>query len=127
MVQRAAKTVHPQLQPAGLHLLRMLERCGPVRPSEAAERLDVDRSAISRLITSLDALGLIQRTDDPHDKRAYMLALTDEGRSRLSRLASSEDGPLRLILRQWEPEDIESFARLLARLNSDAASHGFGA
>jgi DNA-binding MarR family transcriptional regulator len=120
ITQKAARTVHPDLHPSGLYLIRMLQKQGPSRPSVIAEYFEVDRSAISRLITSLESLGLIERQADPADKRAQMLALTAEGISRLGHLASSMDSPLRARLKDWAPEDLVTLARLLARLNEDA-------
>lgn len=117
-VRQAAKLVHPELQPSGLHLMRMMEKCGPMRPSTLAEHMDVDRSAISRLINGLDDLGLIERTPDPKDKRAQMIALTEEGKQRLDWLKSDSEGPIRLALREWDEEDVAALARLLARLNA---------
>jgi DNA-binding MarR family transcriptional regulator len=117
IVRQAAHTVHPDLQPMGLYMLRRLLREGPARPSAIAEFLEVDRSAISRLITSVEALGLIERRSDPADKRAYELALTQEGEARLALLT----WPLRGVLDGWEEEDLKEFARLLSRLNEQAA------
>jgi DNA-binding MarR family transcriptional regulator len=117
MLNRTAATVHPDLHPSGMFLMRMLEKRGPLRPSVIAEHLDVDRSAVSRLIAFVERLGLVTRIADPQDKRAYTVELTDDGRSRLGTLSVEQTGPLRILLRDWPQDDIETFARLLARLN----------
>ena len=117
-LRQAARLVHPDLLPSGLHLMRMLDKCGPMRPSTLAGQMDVDRSAISRLITSLDELGLIERTPDPKDKRAQMVAISEEGKQRLDALKSDTEGPIRVALREWDEEDIAALAQLLARLNA---------
>ncbi|HWV36345.1 MAG TPA: MarR family transcriptional regulator, partial [Thermomicrobiales bacterium] len=100
-----ARTVHPDLSPSGFYLLRMLEKCGPSRPSTLAAHLEVDRSAMSRLIQGLDELGLIQRTPDPQDRRAYMLDLTAEGRERLARVRTAEN-PIARALQDWDETDV---------------------
>lgn len=114
-VRGAARSVHPDLQPSGLFLLRMLEKSGPLRPSVVADHLDVDRSAISRMIASTEGLGLIERLSDPDDKRACKLALTEEGTMRISRLS----WPTKHTLQEWEPDELWLLARLLERLNDD--------
>jgi len=119
MLNRFAATVHPDLHPSGMFLMRMLEKRGPLRPSVIAEHLDVDRSAVSRLIAFVERLGLVTRIADPQDKRAYTVELTDEGRSRLGKLSVEQTGPLRILLKDWPRDDIETFARLLTRLNDD--------
>lgn len=113
-----ARMVHPDLHQSGFYLIRMLEKCGPSRPSTLAAELEVDRSAMSRLIQSLDNLGLIERTPDPQDKRAYMLDLTPEGRERLARVRDGLENPVIRSLRTWEEEDVRTFARLLQRFVS---------
>jgi DNA-binding MarR family transcriptional regulator len=126
VVDKATKAVHPDLQPSGLFLLRMLAKRGPLRPSVIADRLEVDRSAVSRLISSVESLGLVTRLADPLDKRAYTVALTGEGQGRLDTTSAGPDGPLRRLLVKWEPEDIANLSRLLARLNDDAAAQEIG-
>lgn len=113
-MSQIARTVHPDLSPSGFYLLRMLEKCGPSRPSTLATHLEVDRSAMSRLIHGLDTLGLIERTPDPQDKRAYMLDLTVEGRERLGHVRTSEN-PIANALHDWDEEDVRAFAAFLRR------------
>lgn len=113
MIRRAARVVHPDLQPSGLYILQILDRRGPLRPSVVAECLEVDRSAISRLIASVEALGLIERLPDPDDRRAYRIALTDEGKAGLGRLS----WPLKDTLQDWAPDELRMLGRLLRKLN----------
>lgn len=120
-MRQTAHTVHPDLQPFGLFLLRMLETYGPSRPSTMAAHLEVDRSSMSRLIHGLNELGLIERTPDPDDKRAYMLELTAEGRQRLARVRTGTENPVTEALRDWDEEDVRIFASLLRRFNTREA------
>lgn len=112
---RIAQIVHPELQPSGFYLMRMLERCGPSRPSTLAADFAVDRSAMSRLIQALDELGLIERTPDPQDKRAYMLDLTPDGRERLTAARTASGNPIVDAMEDWPIEDVQTFARLIQR------------
>lgn len=113
MIRQAARVVHPDLQPSGLYILQILDRRGALRPSTVAECLEVDRSAISRLIASVETLGLIERLPDPDDRRAYRIALTEVGRAGLGRLS----WPLEDVLRDWAPDELRMLGRLLEKLN----------
>jgi DNA-binding MarR family transcriptional regulator len=124
-MSQIARMVHPDLQPSGLFLLRMLEKCGPSRPSALAAQLEVDRSAMSRLIHALSELGLIKRTPDEQDKRAYMLDLTAEGRERLA-LVGNKENPVLIALHDWDEEDVRAFACLLKRFNMRETESGEG-
>ena len=56
--------------------LLYLNRAGAVRQGELADYLGLDRSSVVRLIDTLSAQGLVQRQDDPDDRRAKRIVLT---------------------------------------------------
>jgi MarR family transcriptional regulator for hemolysin len=56
--------------------LLYLRRMGPVRQGELADYLGLDRSSVVRLIDNLAAQGLVERQDDPEDRRAKRIVLT---------------------------------------------------
>lgn len=89
---------------------------------QVADRVAIDRSDMVKLIDQLEALGLVIRRPDPHDRRRHVLSLTAKGRRAsqeseqtaqqvtdrvLSRLTADERRTLhRLTLRALgEPED----------------------
>ena len=47
--------------------------------SDLADHLGVTMAAVSQLLAPLDKSGLIQRTEDPADRRVKMIALTPKG------------------------------------------------
>jgi DNA-binding MarR family transcriptional regulator len=48
--------------------------------SDIGERFDITNAAASQLVDKLVQNGLIQRQEDPHDRRAKLLNLTERGR-----------------------------------------------
>jgi len=48
--------------------------------SEVSERFEITPAAASQLVDKLVQGGLIRREEDPHDRRAKCLNLTDKGR-----------------------------------------------
>ena len=48
--------------------------------SEVSERFEITPAAASQLVDKLVQNGLIRREEDPHDRRAKFLNLTDKGR-----------------------------------------------
>lgn len=54
-------------------------RGGPLRVSDLAARLRIDRSNVSRLCARMEAAGEITRARDPADGRAWRLQLTPAG------------------------------------------------
>ncbi|MGB0504981.1 MAG: MarR family winged helix-turn-helix transcriptional regulator [Pikeienuella sp.] len=58
---------------------------GLSRPSEIAEYIGVDRTAISRALTRMDKAAMISRASDPDgDGRARMIVITETGATALS-------------------------------------------
>jgi len=66
--------------------LATVEDFGPLRISALAAHEAVDPSVATRVVASLELQGLIDRTDDPEDKRASLVDLSDGGRRAVSTL-----------------------------------------
>ena len=55
-------------------------RCnGALRLSDLAGRMELDASTASRHVRSLEQLGLVRRSADPDDGRAFRVELTEQG------------------------------------------------
>jgi DNA-binding MarR family transcriptional regulator len=119
-----ARRVHPEMDAAGYALISQIElgtsggRAG-VRASDVAQALGLDKSTVSRGLTQLETLGLIERVGDPDDGRARLLRLTEIGASRFGAMRAQRQADFRAILDRWETPDLADLARLLARLNLD--------
>ncbi|MDX1379150.1 MAG: MarR family transcriptional regulator, partial [Anaerolineales bacterium] len=57
-----------------------LHHKGACGMSEISERIEVTPAAASQLVDKLDKGGFIVREEDPDDRRAKLLNLTDKGR-----------------------------------------------
>jgi DNA-binding MarR family transcriptional regulator len=60
-------------------ILMQLHYKGACGMSEISERFDVSAAAASQLVDKLVQAGYIERTEDPHDRRAKLLKLSTEG------------------------------------------------
>ena len=67
-------------------VLGMLSGKGPIRAGELATLCTYSPSAMSEVIEGLSAEGLVRRVDDPTDRRAVVVALTDHGDVELERV-----------------------------------------
>ncbi len=55
----------------------------PLRMSDLGERVVLSRTRISRLVTELEAQGLVRREANPDDGRSAFVGITEQGRARL--------------------------------------------
>jgi DNA-binding MarR family transcriptional regulator len=72
---------------------------------------------VSRQISSLVDLGLVDRTADPVDGRAQVLTPSAEGSTRLARIRDVRRARWESDLGDWPAADVATLGELLARLN----------
>jgi DNA-binding MarR family transcriptional regulator len=98
------------------HLVLFVLRCnGALRLSDLANRMEIDASTASRHVRALETAGLIRRSADPDDGRAFRVELTEQGieewetasKRRMELLSQAMDG--------WSDSDIETFEKLMTR------------
>ncbi|MCK5930191.1 MAG: MarR family transcriptional regulator, partial [Nocardioides sp.] len=111
-----------ELQPASYLMLAHVAEHGPMRASTVADLFSIDKGAISRQVTHLIELGLIEKSRDPEDGRAWLLTATPDARERLAQVAESRRRYLADRLDDWESGDLETFTALLARYNESLGS-----
>jgi DNA-binding MarR family transcriptional regulator len=119
-----AREVHPELESSAYGLLVRLEDAGPQRATALAAYFGVGKATMSRQLRALEDLGLVARTPDPADGRAWLLHLTDEGRERFGRVRGARRERYGRQLASWDRTEISELARLLHRLNSLAGDEG---
>jgi DNA-binding MarR family transcriptional regulator len=116
---RVLRAAGVPLTAAGLSVLRIVERHGPIAVSEVARRLSVDQSTVSRQIRPVEELGLVAREIDDADRRVAWLTLTDEGTTLLRRVDDVALHDFDVALADWSPADRARLAQLLARFRED--------
>ncbi|GGD77013.1 hypothetical protein GCM10010985_34490 [Caballeronia grimmiae] len=95
-----------------------------VRQVALAEHIGIEGPSLVRLLDQLCAAGLVRRDEDPEDKRAKTISLTDEGRAVTARMEERLVSLRERLLRDVSREDLETTLRVLSVFNAsvDAAS-----
>ena len=96
--------------------LATVEREGPLTPSALAEHERIRRPTATRVVTRLEAAGLVTRTGDPSDHRVAHVAITPTGRALLNRIRSRKNEYLAQRLRDLGPADRATLAQATAVL-----------
>lgn len=73
-----------ELTGASRAVLNHLARTGPLTVGEAAQHLDRAQSVVSEIVSQLERNGLLEREQDPTDRRRTLVWLTPQGRQRLA-------------------------------------------
>jgi len=87
---RLARTLRrhggPGLSPSQISALATVEEFGPMRISTLATYEAMGAPGATRVVATLEELNLFERRDDPDDKRASVVDLSDLGRATLAKL-----------------------------------------
>ncbi|NYI04850.1 MarR family winged helix-turn-helix transcriptional regulator [Allostreptomyces psammosilenae] len=104
---------------ARLRVLRTLARSPePLRMRDLSDRLNIAARSATTLIDSLEREGLVTRLPHPSDRRAYLLALTDAGRSRHAEAEKVDQVALATATSGLDQADRARLRELLAALRA---------
>jgi DNA-binding MarR family transcriptional regulator len=104
------------LSPTLTAALASIERHGPLTPSELAARERVQRPTVTRILSTLDELGLVARAADPGDRRSSLITVTPAGRELLAAARTRKDAFLSERLDALGAEDRATLERAAALL-----------
>lgn len=99
-----------------LRTLLVLGADGPLPQGELAQALGIGLAAVTGLVDRLVARGLVERTEDAHDRRVRRAGLSNEGAALLERIASSGQERRRRLLAHIDTAALRSLERGLAAL-----------
>jgi DNA-binding MarR family transcriptional regulator len=110
------------LDRASYLILRALDEMGPAGINAIASRLGLDGSTVTRQAAAMVRRSLVERRQDPADRRYSILAVTPEGRALMASLRATRRRRLADLLHGWTPEDVELLGRMLGKLNLSIAA-----
>ncbi|MGH3579562.1 MAG: MarR family winged helix-turn-helix transcriptional regulator [Mycobacterium sp.] len=88
----------------------------PVRITQLADAMEIDRSTVSRQVSELVEAGYVTRLADPEDGRSAFVALTSAGEEAQAGIVSAWRDVLARATADWSVSEIDSTARLLGHL-----------
>jgi DNA-binding MarR family transcriptional regulator len=89
---------------------------GSVGMTELGGVLHIEKSSLSNLVDRLEQRGLVVRTRNPHDRRATVVSLTDEGASVAMQTRDDVIARLRRQLAHLAPADQHRLAAAVREL-----------
>lgn len=104
-------------------ILKLLSHQGPMRLSALAQVLGLDASTVSRHARQLEDSGLLERSDDPDDRRASRVAVSEHGNDCLAQAFETRRHVISSTLEGWTPEERETLRVLLHRLVENLMTH----
>ena len=93
-------------------------RAGFLSVNQLADRLDLDKSTVSRSSDRLVAEGLLLREEDPADRRYVVLKLSDKGKQSYSNLEQRMTSYFENVIEEIDPHEREQVLKSLQLLSS---------
>ncbi|SHN32305.1 MarR family winged helix-turn-helix transcriptional regulator [Cryptosporangium aurantiacum] len=122
-LSRALRRTEPsELGPGSVAALATVRREGPIRPGDLALREGVTPSTMTRIVALLENNQFLARENDPADRRAYLVRITEAGETFLTRLAGIRSKALQAQLDQLSPEERAAIEAALPVLETLAAN-----
>ncbi len=108
---------------ASFLVMRRVISEGPIRVTDLARDLGLDPSTISRHLRAIEARGWVKRLPDTVDRRATLVAATDDGESVVARMEAERRRLLAQVLTDWDDHDRELLFDLTERFAADLGDH----
>jgi DNA-binding MarR family transcriptional regulator len=102
--------------PEQLALLECLWEKDEIFQKELSEKTFKDQSTTTRILDRLESKGLVKRLVHPDDRRAFSIALTDEGRDFQTLVMPMITKARNRGLKGLNPEEIEQLKVLLVKI-----------
>src|SRR6476620_4864130 len=97
-------------------VLFKLTRAPGLRQVELADMLDLEPITLCRIVDRLEEAGLVERTRDPDDRRAWRLHVTARAQPLIAKLQSVGDELVSQAFAGIDCEDIERARQVLTRI-----------
>ena len=102
-----------EISPPQMAVLFVLANKNMLPMSDLSNILDLDKSAITRLVDRLENAGYVTREMDPHDRRQYIVSITAAGSEESVRARALVDRINEKLLKNVSSEELEVFKRVL--------------
>jgi DNA-binding MarR family transcriptional regulator len=99
-------------------VLALLRRVEPalLTPLAVAQQLMTSQSGMTGKLDRLERQGLIQRTQDPDDRRAIRLGITEAGRDLIDEAFTTNLSVYQSMLHEFSPTEVKNLEALLEKL-----------
>ncbi|MFD4668845.1 MarR family winged helix-turn-helix transcriptional regulator [Lentzea sp. NPDC058450] len=100
-------------------ILQVLADLGPVKQSRLAAELGMAARSITQAVETMERDGLVERSPDPADKRAKVVAATARGERALTTGEQTGREVLRSVFERLNPNQLKALDEMLDALNQN--------
>lgn len=122
-----ASELNGELSGVSMIVLQTIFRKSPITATGVGQILDMDKSLVSRQVSKLRELGLIDTVESSEDRRVQLLTVSEHATSLLEGIRERWANAYRERLADWSEEELETLRAGLHRFNiaaEDPAAEG---
>ncbi|MBP7735267.1 MAG: MarR family transcriptional regulator [Spirochaetes bacterium] len=102
-----------EFTPAQMGILFALKLKNGLSMNILSEIVSIDNAAVTRHVDTLERNGLITRTQDPEDRRKYMVSITEKGISEADKSKEIVRKINSMLKEGFSEEEVEVYKRML--------------
>lgn len=98
-------------------LIFVHKQAEPVTPLMISQYFRISKPSVTTMINALLIQGFIRKTETPHDKRSYSLAITDAGKVLVETTISEHYKAIEIVRKDMGSERFNQFIELMVSAN----------
>lgn len=111
--------LHYGITPSQFYVLSVVWENDGLKFKELAKRLEMDGSTLTSILDRLERQDLVERRDDPEDRRSLLVFLKEKARQNISEITCLAEKMDQEIKERFSNEEYATFERVLDRLFQD--------
>lgn len=96
-------------------VLAIIEEMGAIDQKTIGERLQFDKSDLTKIINSLEAEGIVERKENKDDGRSHLVSLTSKGRRQTKEIGDEISKSMRQFLIGLNASEYDQLGKLLRK------------
>lgn len=101
------------LSPAQMHTIEVIGHHQNLMMRELADRLGITTGTLTVAVDRLEKLGMVRRKPHEHDRRSWLIVLTEQGRAMYEQHNRYHEELTQEISHELSDQDMETLKRLL--------------
>lgn len=104
------------ITPMHVRVIKIIHRKSPCTANDISQFLSRDKAQVTRLLSSLIDLGLIEKKPNPEDKRSQLLSITESGAEILNQIEDIDADIFQQMCGDISEEDLKQFKAVASKM-----------
>ncbi|HBV89344.1 MAG TPA: MarR family transcriptional regulator [Desulfosporosinus sp.] len=107
------------ITPSQFYVLSAVWERDGLKFKDLAKSLDMDGSTLTSILDRMERLDLVERRNDPEDRRSLLVFLTEKAKQKISEIAHLAEGLDQEIKERFSDEEFATFEKVLEKFSQE--------